>query len=147
MRGFSFLRFMIRIVLFVWKSNIWVTEQDHFQGYCAKSVHVLQVSSSVSDPGSGASLTPWIRDPVPFWPLDPGSGIGLFRFPDLGSRNPNSYFWELSDNLLGKKFYNSLKVGKKLFLQQFKNKIILHFGKFVATKKYVTTNFVYSSLL
>jgi hypothetical protein len=33
-------------------------------------------------PGSG------IRDPGlgPFWPLDPGSGIGLFRIPDLGSR-------------------------------------------------------------
>ncbi len=23
-----------------------------------------------------------IRDPVPFWPLDPGSGIGFFRIPD-----------------------------------------------------------------
>jgi hypothetical protein len=23
-----------------------------------------------------------IRDPVPFRPLDPGSGIGLFRIPD-----------------------------------------------------------------
>ncbi len=27
-----------------------------------------------------------IRDPVPFWPLDPGSRISFFRIPDLGSR-------------------------------------------------------------
>jgi hypothetical protein len=47
----------------------------------------------------------WIRDPVPFWPLDPGSGIGFFRIPDLGSRIQNPYFLELSDNFLGKKFF------------------------------------------
>ncbi len=35
--------------------------------------------------GSGSG----IRDPVPFWPLDPGSGIGFFRIPDLGSRIPD----------------------------------------------------------
>ncbi len=34
----------------------------------------------------------WIRDPVPFCPLDPGSGIGFFRIPDPGSYH---YFWEL----------------------------------------------------
>ena len=75
-----------------------------------------------------------IRDPVPFWPLDPGSGIGFFRIPDLGSRIPNPYFWELSDNFLGKKFYNSLKIDPNLFLKHFKNKIIFNFVKFVATK-------------
>ncbi len=42
-----------------------------------------------------------------FWPLDPGSGIGFFRIPDLGSRIPKPYFWELCDNFLGKKLYNS----------------------------------------
>jgi hypothetical protein len=42
---------------------------------------------------------------------------------------------------LGKKFHNSLKFGPNFFLEQFKNKIILHFGKFVATKKCLTTNF------
>jgi hypothetical protein len=55
-------------------------------------------SSSVADldPGSSAFLTP-------------GSGIrnGFFWIPDLGSRIPNPYFLELSDNFLGKKFYNS----------------------------------------
>ncbi len=53
-----------------------------------------------------------------------GSGIGcLFDpwIPDLGSRIPNSYFWEFSDNLLGKKFHNSLKFGPNFFLEQFKN--------------------------
>ncbi len=57
-----------------------------------------------------------IRDPVPFWPLDPGSGIGFFRILDPGFRIPNPYFWELSDNFLGKKFYNSLKIDIKFFL-------------------------------
>jgi len=27
-----------------------------------------------------------IRDPVPFWPLDPGSGIGFFHIPYPGSQ-------------------------------------------------------------
>ncbi len=47
-----------------------------------------------------------IRDPVPFWPLDPGSGIGFFQIPD-----PKPKFWELSDDFWGKKFHNSLKIG------------------------------------
>jgi hypothetical protein len=68
--------------------------------------------------GSGAYLTP-----------GSGSGIGFFRIPDLGSRIPNSYFGELSDNFLGKKFYNSLKIGPNFFLQHFKTKIILNFVK------------------
>jgi hypothetical protein len=34
-----------------------------------------------------------------------------------------------------------LKFGPNFFLQQFKNKIILNFVKFVATKKGITTNF------
>jgi hypothetical protein len=88
-----------------------------------------------------------IRDPVPFWPLDPGSGIGFFRIPDLGSRIPNPYFRELSDNFLGKQFYNSLKIGSNYFLQHFKNKIIFNFVKFVATKNGIKTNFFHPSLL
>ncbi len=77
-----------------------------------------------------------IRDPVPFWPLDPGSGIGFFRIPD-----PNPYFWELSDSFLGKKFYNSLKIGPNFFLQHFKTKIMYNFLTFVATLKEMTSNF------
>jgi hypothetical protein len=44
---------------------------------------------------------------------------------------------------LGKKFYNSLKFGPNFYLQQFKNKIVLNFVKFVATKKgmAMTTNY------
>jgi hypothetical protein len=42
---------------------------------------------------------------------------------------------------LGKKFHNSLKFGPNFFLGQFKNKIILHFGKFVATKKCLKEDF------
>ncbi len=35
-----------------------------------------------------------IRDPVPFWPLDPGSGMGFSgsRISDAGSRILNPYF-------------------------------------------------------
>jgi hypothetical protein len=64
----------------------------------------------------------------------PGSGIGFFRIPDLGSRIPTPYFLELSDKLLGKKFYNSLKTGPNCFLQHLRI-------KFVATKKGLKTNF------
>jgi hypothetical protein len=55
---------------------------------CRQSEAVTRSESSVADPdpGPGAFLTP-----------GPGSGI------------PNPYFLELSDKLLGKKFYNSLK--------------------------------------
>ncbi len=42
---------------------------------------------------------------------------------------------------MNKKFYNSLKIGPNVFLRQFKNKIIINFVKFVATKKGMTTNF------
>ncbi len=50
-----------------------------------------------------------IRDPVPFWPLDPGSGIGFFRIPDLdpGSQthtfeNLVTTFWAKSSIILWK---------------------------------------------
>jgi hypothetical protein len=75
-----------------------------------------------------------IWDPVPFWPLDPGSGIGFFRIPDLRSQIPNPYFRELSDNVLSKKFFNSLKISLHFFLQHFKNKILFSCVKFVASK-------------
>ena len=39
---------------------------------------------------------------------------------------------------LRKKFHDSLKFGPNFFLEQFKNKIILHVAKFVATKKCFT---------
>jgi hypothetical protein len=72
--------------------------------------------SVIADPGSCAFLTP-------------GSGVGFFRIPD---RKPI---------FLGRKFYNSLKMGLIFFLQHSKNKIISSFVKFIATKKCMTTNF------
>jgi hypothetical protein len=86
--------------------------------------------SRVADPdlGSGAFLTPGLR-----------SGIRNRFFS--GSRIPNPYFWELSDNFWGTKCYNSLKFGPNLVFQLFRNKIIFNFVKFVATKKGLTTNF------
>ncbi len=83
-----------------------------------------------------------ILDQVPFCSfLTPGSGIRNRIFPDLGSRIPNPYFWELSVNFLGKKFYNSLKIGPNFFLHHFKKKIICNFVKFLATKKGMTIIF------
>jgi hypothetical protein len=70
-------------------------------------------SDADPDPGSDAFLTS-------------GSGIGFFRIP-------NPYFWELSDNFLGEKFYNSSKIGPNFFLQHFNTQIICNFEKFVAT--------------
>ncbi len=70
--------------------------------------------------------------------LTPGSAIGLFRIPDLGSRIPNPYFWGLGDNFLGKNLYNSWKIGPNFFLQHIKNKIIFSSVKFVATKNGLT---------
>jgi hypothetical protein len=86
----------------------------------------------VADPGSGAFLTP-------------GSGTRNRFFPNPGSRIPDPKLSELSDNFLGKKFYNSLKIGPNFFLQHFKNKIIFNVVKFVATIKGMTASF-FSSL-
>ncbi len=47
---------------------------------------VTFVSNQCCGSGIRCLFDPWIRDPVPFWPLDPGSGIGFFRIPDLGSQ-------------------------------------------------------------
>jgi hypothetical protein len=50
-----------------------------------KSTATLKISVADPDPGSG------IRDWVLFdpWIRDPGSGIGFFWIPDLGSRIPD----------------------------------------------------------
>ncbi len=82
------------------------------------SLTVLRIR--IRDQGSGAFLTP-------------GSGIGFFRIPDLGSRIPRPYFSELFDNFFDIKFYNCLKIGPNFFLQHFNTKIIYNFVKFVAT--------------
>jgi hypothetical protein len=80
--------------------------------------------------GSGSGIRcffdPWTRIRKRFF-LDPGSQIHIFD--------------SLVTNFSGKKFYNSLKTGPNFFLQNFKNKIIFNFLKFVATKKGFTTNF------
>ncbi len=56
-----------------------------------------------------------IRDQGSVAFLTPGSGILNRFFPDLLSRIPNPYFGELSDYILGEKFYNSLKIGLNFF--------------------------------
>jgi hypothetical protein len=83
-------------------------------------------------------------DPKPW-----GSVIGFFQIPDPRSRIPDPgsqthIFESFSDNFLGKKFYNSLKIGPNFFLQHFKNK---QFCEFIATKKRYDNKFFRPSLL
>ncbi len=51
-----------------------------------------------------------IQDPVPFWPLDPGSGIGFSRIP-----YPKPICLRAQWKFFGKKFNNSLKIGPNSF--------------------------------
>jgi hypothetical protein len=92
----------------------------------------------IRDPGLGAFLTP-------------GSGIRNRFIPDPGSRIPDPgsqthIFESLLTTFWVKKFHNSLKFGPNFFLEQFKNKILLNFGKFVATKKCLTKDFFFTPL-
>jgi hypothetical protein len=70
---------------------------------------------------------------------DPGKVFSGSRISDPGSQT--QIFESLFTIFLGKKFYNSLKIGTNFFLQHFKTKIICNFVKFVATYKVMTTNF------
>ncbi len=110
----------------IWRSHVHPASQTSWTvGDDWWVMHMVDYIYPVKCFGSGSG----IRDPVPFWPLDPGSRIST------------PYFSELSDKFLGKKFYNSLKTGQNLFLQHLKNKIIFNFVKSVATKKDLTTIF------
>ncbi len=83
-----------------------------------------------SGSGIGCLFDPWIRDkPI----------------PDPGSRIPNSYFWELSE-IWVKSSIIIWNLAQIFFLEQLKNKIILHFGKFVATKNVWQKFFFHHSL-
>ncbi len=84
------------------------------------------------DPGSGAYLTPGSGIRNRFF-LDPGSQIHICE--------------SLLTIFLGKKFYNSLKIGPNYFLRHFKNKIIFNFVIFLATKMVWQKNFFHPSLL
>ncbi len=113
--------------------------------YCATVLWLLNnLLSLKTDVNADAYANTCVADSdlAKFGPLDPGSKIGFF-----GSRIPNPYFWELSDNFLGKKFYTSLKIGPNFFLQHFTNKIEFNFVKFMATKQGMTTNFFHPSPL
>ncbi len=74
----------------------------------------IRVQIAEPDPDPGGQKWPTktvlrirIRDPVPFWPLDPGSGIGFFWIPDLGSQTHIfeglvTIFWVKASLILGK---------------------------------------------
>ncbi len=70
----------------------WVAPTTHSRSCLDSSlgrVPACDAGDSGSIPGGG-KLKAW--DTVPFWPLDPGSGKGFFRIPDLGSWIPTPYF-------------------------------------------------------
>ncbi len=97
----------------------------HHQGTVICHPSLTDKEAIFIGPSSGQAVLR-IRDPVPFWPLDPGSRIRNRFFPDPGSQT------HIFDN---KRFYNSLKIDPNFFLQTSKNKIIYNFVKFVAIKK------------
>jgi hypothetical protein len=83
--------------------------------------------------GEKAVLRIRIRDPVPFWLLDPGSGIDFFWIPNLGSQTHIfeslvTIFWVKSSIILW-------KLAQIFFIQHFKNKIILNFMNLWLQKK------------
>jgi hypothetical protein len=59
----------------------WLVPDDYEVNICVLDWIICVISVADPDPGSGAFLT-----------LGPGSGIGLFRISDPGSRIPNPYF-------------------------------------------------------
>ena len=71
-----------------------------------KVLHCLQCSRS----GILCLLDPWIRDLVPFRPLDLGSGMGKKSGSGSGIRDeqPGSYFQELRNQFFGLEYLNSL---------------------------------------
>jgi hypothetical protein len=56
------------------------------------------------------------------WIRYPGSGMGFFRIPDLGSRIPNPYFYGLNDILWEKSSIILCKLAKKFFFTSSKIK-------------------------
>ncbi len=107
------------VFLFSWRWSVisfrWKIRRRFVRVFC-RIFLIINVENSVADPdmesGIRCLFDPWIRDPE--WVFS-------------GSRIPNPYFWELSDNFLGKKFYYSVKICPIFFLQHFKNKIIFSF--------------------
>ncbi len=72
-----------------------------------RSIPLTNGFGSGSDSLLRAVLRIRIRDPVPFWPLDPGPGIGFFRIPDPGSQihifeSLLTIFWVKSSIILWK---------------------------------------------
>jgi hypothetical protein len=87
------------------------------------------------------------RDPVPFWPLDPGSGIGFFRISDPESQ---THIYESVVTIFWVKSSIPVilwKSGQIFFLQHFKKKIIYNFLKFMAAKKRYDNWFIFTPLI
>jgi hypothetical protein len=69
--------------------NLQFLSTYHLKQFMNNSFHIHikknKTTTSVADPDPGSG----IRDPVPFRPLDPGSGIWNRFFPDPGSQIPD----------------------------------------------------------
>ncbi len=82
----NYFKFLCPMCRFLWRSywlRSWAT--------LCPVLHIPasgRTTSSSSTRGRQSSLVLRIRirDPVPFWPLDPGSVIGFFRISDPGSQ-------------------------------------------------------------
>jgi hypothetical protein len=93
-----------------------------------------------------------LRDPDPlseavFRILDPGSGIGFFRIPDLGSQIPNPYFESLV-TFFGEKGLLFFENWPKFFSSAFKKYNYFQFFEICGYKKGtgMTTNFFFTPL-
>jgi hypothetical protein len=114
-----------------WSGRLDVWPDQHLTTVFRIQIRILP-STSVLNPDlwSGVFLT---LDP------DPGSRIGFFWIPDLGSQ-PHIFlsivtnFWVKSSIILW-------KLAQILFFQDLKNNTIFNFVKFVATKKALKANF------
>jgi hypothetical protein len=72
-----------------------------------------------------------IRDPVPFCPLDPGSGIGFFQISDPGSQTHTfesfmTIFWVKNSIILGKLTQTFFFSTSKLTLYTILSNLWLH---------------------
>ncbi len=87
---------------------------EHLAEQCVSYILKIDISRTAghtpNEKRRKAVLRIRIRDPVPFWPLDPGSGMGKQSESGSGIRDeqPGSYFLELRNHFLGIKYLNSL---------------------------------------
>ncbi len=84
-------------------------------------------------PGEKQCCGSWIRDPMPFWPLDAGSGWVKIRI-QIRDKLPGSYFRELKNHFFDLKYLNSLMRLRDPGWKKFGSGIDLHPGSATLVK-------------